>query len=419
MEVFMTASRRVVVTGVGVVSPLGNTVSENWSALLAGKSGIDKITHFDASDYRCQIGGEVRNLDLAPLMEPKEIRHHDPFCQFAVVAAEQAVVQAGLKDSAAFDPTRVGVLVSSGIGGLITLSTQISNLNTKGPGRVSPMTVPMMISDMAAGRLAIRYNFQGPNFGIVSACATGLHAIGEAYWVIQRGDADVMLAGGAEASITPIGQAGFSALRALSERNHEPQRASRPFDLERDGFVPAEGAGVLVLEDAEHARRRGAEFLAEIVGYGATGDAFHITAPHAEGDGAARAIAMAFQHARLPIDALGYVNAHGTSTPLNDKVETIALKRALGDHARRVAISSTKSMTGHMLGAAGSYESVVCIEALRHGCIPPTINLETPDPDCDLDYVPNQARELNFKLALNISMGFGGHNAAVLFQTPA
>ncbi len=419
MEVFMTASRRVVVTGMGVVSPLGNTVSENWSALLAGKSGIDKITHFDASNYRCQIGGEIRNLDLTPLMEPREIRHHDPFCQFAVAAAEQAVAQAGLKDSAAFDPTRVGVLVSSGIGGLITLSTQITNLNARGPGRVSPMTVPMMISDMAAGRLAIRYNFQGPNFGIVSACATGLHAIGEAYWLIQRDDADIVLAGGAEASITPIGQAGFSALRALSERNHEPQRASRPFDLGRDGFVPAEGAGVLVLEDAEHARRRGAEFLAEVVGYGATGDAFHITAPHEEGDGAARAISMAFRHARLPVDALGYVNAHGTSTPLNDKVETIAIKRALGDHARRVSISSTKSMTGHMLGAAGSYESVVCIEALRHGCIPPTINLETPDPDCDLDYVPNQARELDFKLALNISMGFGGHNAAVLFQTPA
>ncbi|HQC51539.1 MAG TPA: beta-ketoacyl-ACP synthase II [Lentisphaeria bacterium] len=415
----MTASRRVVVTGMGVVSPLGNTVSENWSALLAGKSGIDKITHFDASNYRCQIGGEIRNLDLTPLMEPREIRHHDPFCQFAVAAAEQAVAQAGLKDSAAFDPTRVGVLVSSGIGGLITLSTQITNLNARGPGRVSPMTVPMMISDMAAGRLAIRYNFQGPNFGIVSACATGLHAIGEAYWLIQRDDADIVLAGGAEASITPIGQAGFSALRALSERNHEPQRASRPFDLGRDGFVPAEGAGVLVLEDAEHARRRGAEFLAEVVGYGATGDAFHITAPHEEGDGAARAISMAFRHARLPVDALGYVNAHGTSTPLNDKVETIAIKRALGDHARRVSISSTKSMTGHMLGAAGSYESVVCIEALRHGCIPPTINLETPDPDCDLDYVPNQARELDFKLALNISMGFGGHNAAVLFQTPA
>ena len=415
----MTASRRVVVTGMGVVSPLGNTVAENWSGLLAGKSGVDKITHFDASDFRCQIGGEVRNLDLTTLMDPKEIRHHDPFCQYAVAAAEQAVLQAGLNDAAAFDPTRVGVLVSSGIGGLLTLSTQISNLDAKGPSRVSPMTVPMMISDMAAGRLAIRYNFQGPNFGIVSACATGLHSIGEAFWIIKRGDADAMLAGGAEASITPIGQAGFSSLRALTERNHEPQRASRPFDRDREGFVPAEGAGVLVLEDAEHARRRGAEILAEIVGYGATGDAYHITAPHAEGDGAARAIAMAFQHAGLPVEAVGYVNAHGTSTPLNDKVETMAIKRALGDHARRVAISSTKSMTGHMLGAAGSFESVVCILALRHGCIPPTINLETPDPDCDLDYVPNQARNLNFKLALNISMGFGGHNAAVLFQPPA
>jgi 3-oxoacyl-[acyl-carrier-protein] synthase II len=415
----MTASRRVVVTGMGVVSPLGNNLADNWSKLLAGTSGIDRITHFDASSYRCQIGGEVRNLDLSDIMEPKEVRHHDPFCQYAVAAAEQAVRQSGISSDPDFDPTRVGVLVSSGIGGLLTLSTQISNLDAKGPARVSPMTVPMMISDMAAGRLAIRYNFQGPNFGIVSACATGLHSIGEAYWIIKRGDADAMLAGGAEASIVPIGQAGFSSLRALSERNHEPQLASRPFDRDRDGFVPAEGAGILVLEDADHARNRGAEILAEIVGYGTTGDAYHITAPHAEGDGAARAITMALRQAGKPADAVGYINAHGTSTPLNDKVETMAIKRALGDHARRVAISSTKSMTGHMLGAAGSYEAFVCIEALRQQCIPPTINLDHPDPDCDLDYVPNQARKLNFNLALNISMGFGGHNAAVLFQPPA
>ncbi|MDD4097784.1 MAG: beta-ketoacyl-ACP synthase II, partial [Lentisphaeria bacterium] len=400
----MTASRRVVVTGMGVVSPLGNNLADNWSKLLAGTSGIDRITHFDASSYRCQIGGEVRNLDLSDIMEPKEVRHHDPFCQYAVAAAEQAVRQSGISSDPDFDPTRVGVLVSSGIGGLLTLSTQISNLDAKGPARVSPMTVPMMISDMAAGRLAIRYNFQGPNFGIVSACATGLHSIGEAYWIIKRGAADAMLAGGAEASIVPIGQAGFSSLRALSERNHEPQLASRPFDRDRDGFVPAEGAGILVLEDADHARNRGAEILAEIVGYGTTGDAYHITAPHAEGDGAARAITMALRQAGKPADAVGYINAHGTSTPLNDKVETMAIKRALGDHARRVAISSTKSMTGHMLGAAGSYEAFVCIEALRQQCIPPTINLDHPDPDCDLDYVPNQARKLNFNLALNISM---------------
>lgn len=413
----MTPYKRVVITGTGAVSPLGNTVQENWEKLLAGTSGIGALTRFDATGFRCRIGGEVKNLATDALLDPKEAKRLDLFCHFAVAAADEAVRQAGLSGSEhGVNPERIGVMVSSGIGGLSTLSQQIQNLLEKGPGRVSPLTVPMMISDMAAGYLAIRYQFQGPNFGLVSACASGLHSIGEAFWMIRRGDADVILAGGTEAGITPIGQASFSSMHALSERNDDPTHASRPFDRDRDGFVPAEGAGILVLEDAEHAARRGATALAEVIGYGLSGDAFHITAPHSEGLGAARAISNAFTCAELPISALDYVNAHGTSTPLNDKVETLALKRALGEHAYRVAISSTKSMTGHMLGAAGGFESVVCALALKNGVIPGTMNYQTPDPDCDLNYTPNQCRELPLKVALNVSLGFGGHNAAVLFK---
>lgn len=413
----MTPYKRVVITGTGAVSPLGNTVQENWEKLLAGNSGIGALTRFDATGFRCRIGGEVKNFSTDALLDPKEAKRLDMFCHFAVAAADQAVNQAGLSGSEhGVNPERIGVMVSSGIGGLGTLSQQIQNLLDKGPGRVSPLTVPMMISDMAAGYLAIRYQFQGPNFGLVSACASGLHSIGEAFWMIRRGDADVILAGGTEAGITPIGQASFSSMHALSERNDDPTHASRPFDRDRDGFVPAEGAGILVLEDAEHAARRGATALAEVIGYGLSGDAFHITAPHSEGLGAARAICNAFSCAELPISALDYVNAHGTSTPLNDKVETLALKRALGEHAYRVAISSTKSMTGHMLGAAGGFESVVCALALKNGVIPGTMNYQTPDPDCDLNYTPNQCRELPLKVALNVSLGFGGHNAAVLFK---
>jgi 3-oxoacyl-[acyl-carrier-protein] synthase II len=413
----MTPYKRVVITGTGAVTPLGNSVKENWDNLLAGRSGIASLTRFDAEGFRCRIGGEVKNFSVDEFLDPKEAKRLDLFCHFAVVAADEAVREAGLDGADhGIPPERMGVMVSSGIGGLATLSQQILNLHEKGPGRVSPLTVPMMISDMAAGYLAIRHQFQGPNFGLVSACASGLHSIGEAFWMIRRGDADVVLAGGTEASITPIGQAGFSSMHALSERNDDPSHASRPFDRDRDGFVPAEGAGILVLEDAEHAARRGAKILAEVVGYGLSGDAFHITAPHSEGDGAARAIRNAFACAELPISALDYVNAHGTSTPLNDKVETLALKQALGEHAYRVAVSSTKSMTGHMLGAAGGFESVVCALALKHAVIPGTMNYETPDPDCDLDYTPNHSRELPIKLALNISLGFGGHNAAVLFK---
>ncbi|NLG13841.1 MAG: beta-ketoacyl-ACP synthase II [Lentisphaerae bacterium] len=412
-----TNTKRIVVTGLGAVTSLGNSVADSWKALLEGKSGIARITKFDPTDYRCQIAGEIKDLDIAAYVAPKEVKRLDPFCHYAVVAGDEALKQAGLigDNAFAFDPTRAGVIVSSGIGGIGTVMEQAAILNAQGPSRVSSLTVPMMISDMASGYLAIRNNMQGPNFGLVSACASGLHSIGEAYWVIVRGDADIMLAGGAEAGVVGLGQAGFSSMKALSTRNDEPTRACRPFDKDRNGFVPAEGAGVLVLESEEHARNRGANILAEIVGYGLSADAFHITAPREDGDGAKRAMAMAFNHAQIPVEKLDYVNAHGTSTHLNDKMETAAIKTVLGEHAYKTAISSTKSMTGHMLGAAGGFESVVCVKAIEEGIIPPTINYETPDPECDLDYTPNKPREMQVNLALNNSLGFGGHNASVLF----
>jgi 3-oxoacyl-[acyl-carrier-protein] synthase II len=414
----MDKSRRVVVTGMGVVSPVGSTVSEAWENLLAGVSGIKVIPEYEnISDLRCRIGGAVSGLDVDAYLPPKEQQRLDPFCHYAVAAAAQAMAQAGLVDGENYDPLRAGVMVSSGIGGLGTITTQVRKLTASGARHVSPMTIPMMISDMAAGILGIRHNFKGPNFGVVSACATGLHSIGESAWVIRRGDADVMLAGGAEQSIVELGQAGFASMRALSSRNDDPQHASRPFDATRDGFVPAAGAGILVLEELQHALNRGAVILAEVSGYGATGDAHHITAPAENGEGASRAIATALSHAGLDPEDIGYVNAHGTSTPLNDLVETRALKGALGCHAYKTAISSTKSMTGHMLGAAGGFESVVCIQALNHRKAPGTMNLNTPDPECDLDYLPNAARELpELRHALKLNMGFGGHNAAVIYS---
>lgn len=412
----MSDNRRVVVTGLGAVSSLGNSVQDSWQGLLAGRSGIDVVTRFDVSTFKCKIAGEVKNLDVASLIGDKEVRRLDPFCHYAVAAGEEAVLQSGFTQATGFCPERCGVLVSAGIGGIATEMEQTQALIQNGPGRVSPLTVPMMISDMAAGFLAIRHNMRGPNFGIVSACASGLHSVGESWWIIKRGDADVMLCGGAEAGVVALGQAGFSSMRALcTSHNDDPTHASRPFDAGRDGFVPAEGAGVLVLEEEQHARKRGARILAEIVGYGLSGDAYHITAPRADGAGAVQAIEMAFAHAGLPVEQLDYVNAHGTSTPLNDKMETAALKTVLGEHAYHTAISSTKSMTGHMLGAAGGFESVVCVKALEEGVVPGTMNYETPDPDCDLDYVPNAAREMPLNLALKTNYGFGGHNAAVLF----
>ncbi len=416
----MSEQIRVVVTGLGAISSVGNDVESSWKALVAGKSGIGRVTRFDPSDQRCQIAGEVKDLDLSKNLDPKLSKRMDAFCQYAVIAADEALAQSGIEDgSESNDPSRIGVLISAGIGGLETIVTQAKHLMEAGADRVSPLTVPMMIADMASGQVALKHNFQGANFGIVSACASGLHSIGESYWMIRRGDADVMVAGGAEASVQPLAHAAFGRMKALSCRNDDPERASRPFDKDRDGFVPAEGAGILVLEEREHALRRGAQILAEVVGYGLSCDAYHITAPRSDGSSAAAAIHNALRCAGLTTDAISYINAHGTSTPLNDKTETLVYKLALGnDLAHKIPISSTKSMTGHMLGAAGGFESVVCVKAIQEGVVPPTINQFTPDPDCDLDYVPNVAREMDVSVALKVSFGFGGHNAAVLFKKP-
>ena len=407
--------KRVVITGLGAVSPIGNDVESCWKSLLAGKSGIGPVTKFDATGYRCMIAGEVKGLDTEAIIGPKEAKRLDLFCHYAVVASDEALAQAGLTEAQGIDETRAGVIVSSGIGGLTTIEEQIRSLAEKGPRGVSAMSIPMMISNMASGYVAIRHHLKGPNFCIVTACASGLHSIGEAYWMIVRGDADVMVCGGTEAVVEPFSLAGFGSLKALSANNDDPEHASRPFDKDRDGFVPAEGAGVLVIESEEHAKKRGANILAEIVGYGLSADAYHITHPAENGEGIQRAIKMAFQHANLPYDALDYVNAHGTSTKLNDLTETASLKMVFGEKAKQTPVSSTKSMTGHMLGAAGGFESVVCIKSIMHGIVPPTINYTTPDPDCDLDYVPNEAREVDVRLALNNNLGFGGHNASVLF----
>ena len=407
--------KRVVVTGLGAVSPVGNDVESCWKSLLAGKSGIGPVTKFDATGYRCTIAGEVKGLDTEAILGPKEAKRLDLFCHYAVIASDEALAQAGLTEAQGIDETRVGVIVSSGIGGLTTIEEQIRSLAEKGPKGVSALSIPMMISNMASGYVAIRHHLKGPNFCIVTACASGLHSIGEAYWMIVRGDADVMVCGGTEAVVEPFSLAGFGSLKALSANNEDPEHASRPFDKDRDGFVPAEGAGVLVIESEEHAKKRGANILAEIVGYGLSADAFHITAPAENGEGSQRAIKMAFQHAGLPYDALNYVNAHGTSTRLNDTTETTSLKMVFGEKARHIPVSSTKSMTGHMLGAAGGFESVVCVKTIMDGVVPPTMNYVTPDPECDLDYVPNEAREVDVRLALNNNLGFGGHNASVLF----
>ena len=407
--------KRVVITGLGAVSPIGNDVESCWKSLLAGKSGIGPVTKFDATGYRCMLAGEVKGLDTEAILGPKEAKRLDLFCHYAVIASDEALAQAGLTEAQGIDETRAGVIVSSGIGGLTTIEEQIRSLAEKGPKGVSALSIPMMISNMASGYVAIRHHLKGPNFCIVTACASGLHSIGEAYWMIVRGDADVMVCGGTEAVVEPFSLAGFGSLKALSANNEDPEHASRPFDKTRDGFIPAEGAGVLVIESEEHAKKRGANILAEIVGYGLSADAFHITAPAENGEGSQRAIKMAFQHAGLPYDALDYVNAHGTSTRLNDTTETTSLKMVLGERAKQIPVSSTKSMTGHMLGAAGGFESVVCVKSIMHGIVPPTINYTTPDPDCDLDYVPNEAREVDVRLALNNNLGFGGHNASVLF----
>lgn len=399
----------------GALTPLGLDITTTWEGLVNGKSGIDYITNFDASSMETRFAGEVKGFEPTEYIGRKEARRMDRFSQLAVAASIEAVRDAGLEINDT-NKENIGVLIGSGIGGLLTLSEQVRILIEKGPDRVSPFLVPMMIADMASAQVSITLGAGGPNFCPTSACSSGSDAIGTAYEIVKRGDAQAMLAGGSEAVITPIGVAGFSANRALSTRNETPQQASRPFDIERDGFVIGEGAAVLVLEDLTFARKRGARIIAEITGYGASSDAVHITQPSEDGEGAARAMRMALKKAGLAPSEIGYINAHGTSTPLNDKVETMAIKTAFGDHAYHVPISSTKSMTGHLLGAAGAIESVICIKTINTGIIPPTINYTNPDLECDLNYVPNKAREARVSSAMSNSFGFGGHNSVLVFQ---
>ncbi len=411
----MNENGRVFVTGTGVISPLGNDTEMFWHNLTAGRSGAGPITRFDAAAYTTRFACEVRGFSSDGILDRKDAKRMDRFVQYAVVATHEALKNAGL-DLESADRARVGVIIGSGIGGMETFEEQHANLVQKGPGRVSPFFIPMMIVDMAAGQVSIQFGLKGPNLATVSACASGAHAIGEALRLIRAGDADVIVAGGSEATITPMALAGFGSARALSTRNDDPQRASRPFDAERDGFVIGEGAAVLVLESEEHARRRGATPLGELCGYGATADAYHMTAPCADGEGAARAMQRALDDARLPKDRVQYVNAHGTSTPAGDPAEVAAIKTVFGEHARRLMVSSTKSMTGHLLGAAGGIEAVATALTLARGIIPPTINLERPDPTCDLDFVPAQARTHRVTAALSNSFGFGGHNVTLALK---
>jgi len=407
--------RRVVVTGLGVISPVGNSVKAFWSALTEGRSGVAPITRFDVSKYPTRFGAEIKDFDPLHWIEKKDLKKMDPFIQYAIAATDEAVQDAGI-DFSKEDPTRCGALIGSGIGGLKTILDHYLVLREKGPDRVSPFFIPSLIINMASGHVSIRHGLKGPNSAVVTACATGNHAIGDAFRIIQRGDADVMIAGGAESMITDLSLAGFCSIKALSTRNDDPQKASRPFDRERDGFVMGEGAGVIVLEVLDHALRRDSTIYGEIVGYGMTADAHHITAPDPDGDGAMRAMAFALADAGLSETAVGYINAHGTSTPYNDKTETLAIKRVFGAHASRLAVSSTKSMTGHLLGAAGGVEAVATLLALYHSVVPPTINYEHPDPECDLDYVPNASRKQEIDVAMSNGFGFGGTNATLAFR---
>ena len=407
--------RRVVVTGLGVVSPVGNTTDDFWRSLREGKGGAGQVTYFDASLFNSHIDAEVKNFDPSWCITPKELKRMDRFVQFAVCASRMAFTDAGL-DITKEDPTRIGVVIGTGIGGLRVMEEQTKLYLERGPTRLSPFLIPMLLVNMAPGQVSINLGVKGPNSCATTACATGGHSIGDAFKIIQRGDADVMVAGGTEACITPLGFGGFCAMKALTTRNDDPQRASRPFDRERDGFLMAEGSGVVVLEELERAKKRGAPIYAEMVGYGLTGDAYHITAPDPEGDGGARCMAMSLRDAGLNSEDVDYINAHGTSTQMNDKIETLAIKRVFGDYAKKVAVSSTKSVTGHLLGAAGGVECIACALAIRDGVIPPTINYEFPDPECDLDYVPNTARQQPVKVALSNSLGFGGHNVTLALR---
>lgn len=410
-------SGRVVVTGMGAVTPLGTGVGKFWPRLIAGESGVRRISLMDASAFTTQIAAEVPDFEPEDWLDKKDARRIDRFIAFAAAAAKMALDDSKLPTEGAIAED-IGVLIGSGIGGLTFMSEQTKRMWESGPGRVSPFLVPYMIPDMASGYVSILHGLKGPNTCVVTACSTGANAIGDAYHIIKRGDAVAMLAGGAEAPINDIGLAGFCAARALSTRNDDPLHASRPFDRDRDGFVMAEGSAVLVLEDRDYAVQRGAQIYAEVIGYGMSGDAFHMTQPDAEADGAFRAMRMALRTADLQPSDVAYINAHGTSTAYNDRLETLAIKRAFGDHAYKLAVSSTKSMIGHTLGAAGAIESLICIMAMKEGVLPPTVNLDNPDPDCDLDYVPNVARRADVSVSLSNSFGFGGHNVSVVFRKP-
>jgi 3-oxoacyl-[acyl-carrier-protein] synthase II len=408
-------NRRVVVTGLGLVTPVGNTVETTWSALVQGRSGADYIKKFDTEKFSVKFACEVKDFDPLNYVEKKEARKMGAFIQYAIAASQEAVSDSGLQinDDIA---ENVGTYISSGIGDFWAIEREHEKLLKDGPGRVSPFFIPSAIVNLASGQVSIRHNAKGPNSATATACSAGAHAIGDSFKIIQRGDADAMICGGAESAITPMSVAGFAALRALSTRNDDPLHASRPFDLQRDGFVIGEGAGIVILEELEFARKRGARIYAEIVGYGMTGDAFHITMPDISGSGAVRVMQKALKDAKVKPEEVEYINAHGTSTPYNDKFETMAIKKTFGDHAQKIAISSTKSMTGHLLGAAGGVEAVFSILSIHRNILLPTINYEVPDPECDLDYIPNQAREANLSYALSNSFGFGGTNAALLFK---
>jgi 3-oxoacyl-[acyl-carrier-protein] synthase II len=408
-------SRRIVVTGLGVVSPVGNTTEVFWDALLRGTSGIGPITGFDTTNYACKIAGEVKDIDFSQFVEAKEVKRTDRAILMAVAASDQAIRDAGL-DKAEFDRERCGVMIGSGIGGINTLETEHTKLMERGPGRVSPFLVPMMITDMTAGMVSIKHGLKGPNFSVVSACASGGHSIGTAMLYLQAGLMDIAVTGGAEATIVPICIAGFCSMKAVSTRNELLGKASCPFDKKRDGFVMGEGAGIVVLETLEHAQKRGVRIYAEVIGYGATGDAYHISAPDPEGDGAARVMQMALQNAGIQPSAIDYINAHGTSTPLNDKLESMAIQRVFGEHSARLNISSTKSMTGHLLGASGGVEFIASVLTIRDSIIHPTINYEDPDPECPLNYTPNTAVKRQVTCAMSNSFGFGGHNASLIVK---
>jgi 3-oxoacyl-[acyl-carrier-protein] synthase II len=412
----MSEARRVVVTGLGVVSPVGSTVDSFWKAIQAGESGVVPITYFDASAFDTKFAGQVKGFVLEDFISKKEARRMDPFCHYGIAAAKMAFEDSGL-DMAKENPHRIGVIAASGVGGLQILQNQMDVLRSRGPGRFSPFMIPQMITNIMAGMISINHGLKGPNYAVVTACASGTHCIGDALMQIRTGKADAMLAGGAEGAVCELGVGGFNAMRALSTRNDSPSTASRPFDKDRDGFVMAEGAGMLIIEEYEHAKARGARIYCELAGFGCTGDAYHITAPDETAEGPSRGMMLAMEDAGLTPADIDYVNAHGTSTPLNDAGETKAIKIAFGEErARQIAVSSTKSMTGHLLGAAGGVESVACALAIRDGVLPPTINYTTPDPACDLDYVPNEARPAKIRACLNNSLGFGGHNATLCFK---